>query len=58
MRKEKHEMTGAKNYAQEPSSYCDIDGYPLSDDGSCDRCERSAAAEQAEDDADDMEYEA
>jgi hypothetical protein len=37
--------------------YCPIDGFGLDEDGDCDRCQREAAAEQAEEDARDMEYE-
>jgi len=38
------------------NAYCPIDGFPLDEDG-CERCERSVAAEQAEDDREDLEYE-
>lgn len=39
-----------RKYTPEPSLYCDLDGFGLNEDGACKRCERSAAAEQAEDD--------
>lgn len=41
----------------EPSQYCDIDGFGLNEDGDCERCQRSAADEQAEGDREDMEWE-
>jgi len=43
-------------YSPEPSLYCDVDGAGLVD-GCCPRCEQSAAAEQAEDDREEMEFE-
>lgn len=45
------------NYSPEPSLYCDVDGAGLDEEGICPRCEQSAAAEQVEDDAEDMEFE-
>jgi len=39
------------------NGYCDLDGFGLDSDGICERCERSAAAEQALDDREDMEFE-
>jgi len=37
--------------------FCDVDGFPLDEDGCCERCERSAADEQAENDAEDLAWE-
>jgi hypothetical protein len=46
-----------EKYTPEPSLYCDVDGFGLDEDGECERCQRSAAAEAAEDTREDMEYE-
>jgi len=40
------------------NGYCPLDGFGLNDDSECERCLQSAAAEQALDDAEDMEWEA
>jgi len=45
------------NYSPEPSQFCDVDGFGLNADGECERCLRSAAAEQAENDAEDLAWE-